>query len=113
MGFLDIAVPNWLLRWYVDHFVQLDPHQKCPACGHKNGSIRWAPEYRPPSVQHNCNVCHAAWPEAPIRKATGTNSWWIEFKPADESEDPTAHWLDERSKRFKELGQRAEMKANG
>lgn len=59
IGFRDFILAVLLL------FQQVKPNAKCPACGGRNGVIRWSPAHK--RVIHACNICQAAWGEKPIR----------------------------------------------
>lgn len=46
---------------------EIDPSQKCPSCGHRDGVIRATIDKdNRPVVQHTCKVCCAIWNELPI-----------------------------------------------
>jgi uncharacterized protein (DUF983 family) len=65
---------TWLviaLRWLLKLFIPpptlpvektIDVRAKCPACGHRDGTIRAGAN----AVNHICNVCGASWSESPI-----------------------------------------------
>lgn len=65
--------------------LRLDPNFPCPACGHRDGEIRWASALKwtngsVGAVVHQCHVCKAAWGEAPIFKAS---DWHIALTDAE------------------------------
>ena len=45
---------------------KIDPMQKCPSCGHRDGVIRAIDNNGQPLVQHQCKVCLAKWQELPV-----------------------------------------------
>lgn len=51
-----------------------DPNFPCPACGARNGEIRWVDTLKWPdgtmgALVHQCKICTAAWGQMPIVNA--------------------------------------------
>lgn len=53
---------------------RVDPNAPCPACGAREGEIRFAPQYG--QIIHRCKVCTALWPEKPIVQ---WDAWKVEI----------------------------------
>ena len=55
----------------------IDPNAPCPACGNRQGQMKWAYDIRNPATQrfgmiaHQCKVCGATWCEPPIVRSDG------------------------------------------
>lgn len=50
---------------------EIDPSQKCPSCGHRDGVIRAIIDKAGrPQVQHTCKVCCAIWNELPVLRTS-------------------------------------------
>lgn len=83
--------------------VKRDPNLKCPACGDRNGSIRWDPtvkraEGRQGALVHTCKTCTAQWGEAPI---VDSKDWQAQL-PVPQGD--TAPWSNgKQSKSFEGL----------
>lgn len=45
---------------------KIDPNDRCPSCGHRDGLIRAYDNNGKPLVQHTCKVCFAKWYVLPI-----------------------------------------------
>ena len=68
--FLVLAYFNWRVRRIIARTVR-DTNAPCPACGHRNGEIRWVGPFKRAdgksgALLHQCKVCKAAWGEPPI-----------------------------------------------
>ena len=48
---------------------RIDPNAKCPACGARNGRIKWLAASA--LVQHTCLDCAAIWCEPPLMEGFG------------------------------------------
>jgi hypothetical protein len=46
----------------------IDPNEKCPSCGHRNGRIEAVQTDQRSMVRHRCNICHAWWLVEPVLK---------------------------------------------
>jgi transcription elongation factor Elf1 len=44
----------------------IDPHARCPSCGHRSGSITAVQDERGVFVKHLCKVCGAWWLVKPV-----------------------------------------------
>lgn len=64
---------NLLEQWRI-YWAEIDPNSKCPACGHRNGKLKCTTVERREKpntsimVQHECQICHAAWYEPTVLK---------------------------------------------
>jgi hypothetical protein len=68
---------NLLAQWRI-YRAEIDPNSKCPACGHRNGKLKavavdareknGANSNKTIMVQHECQICHAAWYEPTVLK---------------------------------------------
>lgn len=72
---------EWRIRRIIENTVR-DENAPCPACGHRDGKIRWASamqweDGRKGALVHQCNTCMAAWAESPIVKAS---AWVINIE---------------------------------
>lgn len=53
---------------------EIDPNEKCPGCGHRQGSLKCMLVKRTEKpnttamVQHTCSVCKAEWYEPTVMK---------------------------------------------
>lgn len=45
---------------------KIDPNDRCPSCGHREGQIRAYDNEGRPLVQHTCKVCLAKWYVLPV-----------------------------------------------
>lgn len=64
-----------------DLLAREDPNGKCPACGHREGEIRWAAglelqDGSKGAVVHQCHICKAPWFKKPLVPAA---KWAIEI----------------------------------
>lgn len=81
-GLAIVIILGWgLFRWRDRHVHVIETSAKCPACGHRNGSIQFFttelvqpqdPKLQPhvkniARVTHVCNVCKAQWSQAPMQ----------------------------------------------
>ena len=48
--------------------MSISPDAKCPACGKRQGFIRWRADVQ--LIEHTCQVCFAKWGEMPIMEAS-------------------------------------------
>ena len=48
----------------------VDPDAPCPACGHRNGTLKFLPALR--LIVHTCDICGAAWGEKTV---VDTSAW--------------------------------------
>jgi len=57
----------------------VDPNAPCPACGNRQGEVKWVREVEwgngsgRGALIHRCKVCDANWPEKPIISAKNWN----------------------------------------
>lgn len=73
------------LRWYVRHLARpggqfdreawADPNEKCPACGHRNGEMKFSGDVlwqdgEQGAIVHRCKDCEAYWFRRPLVNAT-------------------------------------------
>jgi hypothetical protein len=97
LDWLKVALFGWYIRWAArpngprDCKARLDPNAKCPACGHRQGKIRWTPyatwlDGAKGAVVHRCDVDGAFWFEKPLVSA---EKWAVEL-PEPEPEQKTA-----------------------
>jgi hypothetical protein len=81
---------TWLylrwLKWRIDHMAPVDVNMKCPACGHRDGDIRFIAELQfkdstEGGIAHHCKICDANWVEKPIIRA---KDWALTLPKRDE-----------------------------
>lgn len=73
-------------RVWIHLFVHRNPNAKCPACGNKDGEIRWVPEFTFDSqeqpttgaVIHRCKICTAMWGEHAL---VAKKHWHVNIDP--------------------------------
>ena len=82
LGLFALFIDRLRIHWFANR----NPNAKCPACGNKEGEIRWMPDFTfgnetgpaTGDVIHRCKICTAMWGDRPL---IAKQHWHVQVDP--------------------------------